>query len=365
VEVDFNCQEEEPLASGLCIFHDKDYLQDRTNYEEHKMKVLDRLKHKVNHAISNNEPLLCIGFQLPDFSLSDLSIISKEFTKPVYFNGSQFFGKASFSKANFQGKASFPLAKFQGRAWFSEANFQLRADFSRAKFEGEAFFYGAKFEGEADFHETSFEEAYFSTTEFKGLTNFQYVNFGDEDKILFDRTDLSNVSFNCTDISRIRFGGNVEWGGKKVKEDEFKIVDERQLEKEIKEKDGHTTKDSNLGLGSIIGIYRDLKENYEKRHRYEYAAKFHIREMELQRKYREVQSEEENNSLEIKQNNWFRRNLLSLTGWYYNLSRYGEDYTRPLLVALSILLISTIYWSMQTDPATLHPKYSGPSQLGD
>jgi uncharacterized protein YjbI with pentapeptide repeats len=420
VEVDFNCQEEELLASGLCIFHDKDYLQDKTNYEEHKMKVLDRLKHKVNHAISNNEPLLCIGFQLPDFSLSDLSIISKEFTKPVYFNGSQFFGKASFSKANFQGeadfplakfqgkadfplakfqgKASFPLAKFQGGAWFSEANFQgeadferaqflrgvlfsvanfqgeayfarakfqLRADFSRAKFEGEAFFYGAKFEGEADFHETSFEEAYFSTTEFKGLTNFQYVNFGDEDKILFDRTDLSNVSFNCTDISRIRFGGNVEWGGKKVKEDEFKIVDERQLEKEIKEKDGHTTKDSNLGLGSIIGIYRDLKENYEKRHRYEYAAKFHIREMELQRKYREVQSEEENNSLEIKQNNWFRRNLLSLTGWYYNLSRYGEDYTRPLLVALSILLISTIYWSMQTDPATLHPKYSGPSQLGD
>jgi hypothetical protein len=107
VEVDFNCQEEELLASGLCIFHDKDYLQDKTNYEKHKMKVLDRLKHKVNHAISNNEPLLCIGFQLPDFSLSDLSIISKEFTKPVYFNGSQFFGKASFSKANFQGEADF------------------------------------------------------------------------------------------------------------------------------------------------------------------------------------------------------------------------------------------------------------------
>jgi hypothetical protein len=68
-EVDFNCTEEEPLASGFCIFHDKDYLQDKTNYDEHKRKVLDRLKHKVNHAISNNEPLLCIGFQLPDFSL--------------------------------------------------------------------------------------------------------------------------------------------------------------------------------------------------------------------------------------------------------------------------------------------------------
>jgi hypothetical protein len=352
--VDFYCDDEEPLASGLCIFHDKDYLQDKTNYEEHKMKVLERLKKKVNHAISNNEPLLCIGFQLHDFSLSDLSN-SKEFTKPIYFNGSRFFGKTSFSGAKFkEGEAFFQEANFEGEADFAGANFQQRAvDFSEAKFEGEAAFL-----------ETSFEEAYFSTTEFKGWTNFHYVNFGDEDKILFDRIDLSNVSFNYTDISQIRFGGNVHWGGKKVKEDKFKIVDERRLEEKMKEKDGNTIKDFNLG--SIIGIYRDLKENYEKRHRYEYAAKFHIREMELQRKYREVVSkeEQEENNPEIKQNNWFRRNLFSLTGWYYNLSRYGEDYTRPLLIALSILLISTLYWSMQTDPAN-HPKYGGLSQLGN
>jgi hypothetical protein len=69
-KVDFYC-DEEPLASGFCIFHDKDYLQDKTNNEEHKRVVLDRLKRKVKHAISNNEPLLCLGFQLPDFNLSD------------------------------------------------------------------------------------------------------------------------------------------------------------------------------------------------------------------------------------------------------------------------------------------------------
>ena len=34
-------------------------------------------------------------------------------------------------------------------------------------------------------------------------------------------------------------------------------------------------------------------------------------------------------------------------------------------MALSILLISTLYWSMQTDPTTLSPKYAGPSQLGN
>jgi hypothetical protein len=91
----FHCQEL-PLVSGFCMFHDKDYLQDKTVKDEHKRTMLDRLKRKVNHAISNNEPLLCIGYQLPDFRLPDLST-SKEFTKPVDFSGSQFFGKADFS----------------------------------------------------------------------------------------------------------------------------------------------------------------------------------------------------------------------------------------------------------------------------
>ena len=111
--VDFNCQEES-LTSGFCIFHDKDYLQDKTYYEEHKTRILERLKHKVNHAISNDEPLLCIGFQLHDFSLSDLSI-GKEFIKPVYFSGSDFFGYADFGAANFQGGAELlhnPMNKY-------------------------------------------------------------------------------------------------------------------------------------------------------------------------------------------------------------------------------------------------------------
>ncbi len=89
--INFKCPEEEPLASGFCIFHDKDYLQDKTSKKKRKEEVLNRLKRKVNHAISDNESLLCIGFQLLDF-LSDLSI-SKEFTKPVYFSGSQFISR--------------------------------------------------------------------------------------------------------------------------------------------------------------------------------------------------------------------------------------------------------------------------------
>ena len=48
---------------------------------------------------------------------------------------------------------------------------------------------------------------------------------------------------------------------RKDKEDRFKIIDERLLEKNIKEKDGHTSKDFNIG--SIKSVYRSLRENYE------------------------------------------------------------------------------------------------------
>jgi uncharacterized protein YjbI with pentapeptide repeats len=87
------------------------------------------MKQKVNHAISNNEPLLCIGFQLHDFSLSDLSI-GKEFIKPVYFSGSDFFGYADFGAANFQGEAFFNGAKFQGVANFNNSEFYRKTYFS-------------------------------------------------------------------------------------------------------------------------------------------------------------------------------------------------------------------------------------------
>jgi hypothetical protein len=43
--------------------------------------------------------------------------------------------------------------------------------------------------------------------------------------------------------------------------------------------------------------------------RYDEAGQFFIREMELKRKYREVLSKEEENNHEIKQNNWFSREI--------------------------------------------------------
>jgi len=49
------------------------------------------------------------------------------------------------------------------------------------------------------------------------------------------------------------------------------------------------------------------------------------------------------------------RNIFSLIGWYYHLSRYGEDLKRPTLVGLAIILLSTFLFVSQTNPNLTPP----------
>ena len=169
------------------------------------------------------------------------------------------------------------------------------------------------------------------------MTEFHNVLFEQPEKTVFDVNDLSKVSFMNTDITRVRFSDEIRWGerkveydkfwgGKKVTEEKFKIIEERLLEEKIKEKDSHTIKDFNLG--SIKAVYRGLRENYEYRMRYDEAGEFFIREMELKRMYKEIPSTEEGaNSLEIKQNNWLKRNLFSLTGLVLSFIKIWRRFT--------------------------------------
>ena len=101
-----------------------------------------------------------------------------------------------------------------------------------------------------------------------------------------------------------------------------------------------------FNLGSIKSIYRNLRENYEYRLRYDEAGQFFIREMELKRRYRETTSYE---ILKIKENGFFRQHF-SLTGLYYHLSRYGEDLFRPTVVGIAISVLSSLFWLMQSNP---------------
>ena len=156
---------------------------------------------------------------------------------------------------------------------------------------------------------------------------------------------MSTVSFLNTDITKIRFSDNIRWRGK----DNYQIIEETWLE-ENAIKTLEEAKE--VSLGGVLSVYRNLRENYELRRRYDEAGKFFIREMELKRKYREVKSKE-SPKYKIKKNNIVWRNI-SLTGWYHLLSNYGESLVRPTVAGIIIVLFATFFFVSQSNP-TLAP----------
>jgi uncharacterized protein YjbI with pentapeptide repeats len=298
------------------------------------------------------------------------------FREATYFERAKFSERADFRETTFSGETMFEIAIFLQRAdyygatfsktaKFAEAKFFKGARFERATFSKEVSFSESKFSEQVYFNETKFlDEAYFRDNAFTGKTIFRNVTFEQQNKVKFDDNELSNVSFADTDISKIRLGDKVEWGGK----DRFTIVEERWLEHKAKKtKDVKEEPEQDVSLELVLSVYRNLRENYEFRLRYDDAGKFFIKEMELKRKYRHVSSKYElklitlhrklmrDKSLlpkvgELIENGRFRKQL-SLTGLYYHLSRYGESISRPTLIGAITVFLSTLFWVTQSNPS--------------
>ena len=197
--------------------------------------------------------------------------------------------------------------------------------------------------------------------------------------------DLSNVSFANSDITKIRFSEAVKWN-EECKGHELTVYDEKWFVKELgerkKEEKKKTEKRTSKKfkapkLGSVISVYRSLRENYEFRLRYDIAGKLFINEMELKRKYTDSPSyifrfkaklfkfkanansnkkstKNGNNQLsqikyEARETNVFER-YLSLTAFYYYFSKYGESILRPTIIGAITVGLSTLFWLTQADP---------------
>src|SRR5215469_3098406 len=117
--------------------------------------------------------------------------------------------------------------------------------------------------------------------------------------------------------------------------DKFKVHDEELLGKDPK----------SVSLGSILAVYRNLRENYEYRLRYDEAGEFFKKEMELKRKYHvDCQGET------TKKTSRFRRNF-SYTG-FYHLASYGESFLMPIALAALTVAASIAFWLFY-----FHPTY--------
>jgi hypothetical protein len=261
--IKFACNEPSIINGKFCIFHDKDH------YAEYEQEATKRFEEKVLESISQNKPLNCFGYYLPDINFAKL-LKEKTFAQPVYFDratfykdaffyGTTFSEQAHFSSATFSKGADFHDAVFSGGAHFFKATFSEHTLFIGATFSKEASFSGATFSEQANFSRAKFlAEAIFLDNQFTGKTLFRYTLFEQPNKVIFDDSDLSKVSFADSDITRIRFGDGITWGGGKSG---FTIIEEEWLKHKAKE-EGGIERHEDVSLELVLSVYRNLRENF-------------------------------------------------------------------------------------------------------
>lgn len=316
-----------------------------------------------------------------DFS----SVIFKEsasfhktiFHKSIKIRGSVFEKFADFSFSVFRkAENSFRYTKFQAysdfknatlrntdfewanfeKTQFIDCTFSEETTFSNSIFGGVTDFTKAKFLGNTNFFKSVFKYVTnFDDVEFPNYTNFSKVIFPKEEDVTFN-SNISNISFLYTDIKKIKFGNKISWKPfeyldkkekkpnyvKKRKNSDFKIYEERLLEKRI---------DTEINLESVKNIYRDLRENFDMNLQYDIAGEFFIREMELHRKYEDMHKAKK---LITTTKLWAWRGF-SLY-WLYNiLAQYGQSSRRPIYFAIPLIILGTsIFWGECTTQVAMN-----------
>jgi|GEM_PF-1349066 len=335
--------EEDAVKDGYCIFHHPEY------WKEHKEEVRKKFMEKVEDAINNKKPLICIGYQLPKVDLSQ-----KTFEAPVYFTKAIFHEEANFSGAIFSSDVYFNVTTFSSGANFSGATFSSRADFSGAKF-SRVDFENADFEGV-----TAFE--YLITTN-NSFIVFESCKFKEPRLVSFRETDTMRFLFLSTDIEKISLR-NAKFDEKILKVHE--LLKDPKLLKDLKSRIDYTFDD-------VIETYGRLRGNFERNHRFSEAGKFFIGEMEARRtrKYYEFLREHEKSKKEgVKE--WLSFNLkklylkvytdlISPFALYKAFSEYGESITRPIAWSLLTIFATPILFTLlegQTSPQSFIKCYS-------
>lgn len=382
---DYSCTRPQ-IGSGFCEFHDKKFLSGNEDF------VRSLFESEVNASLNPSDELLCVGFHLPTVDLhnlrfqksvyfvntkfhGDLNILNSTFTsisfykseflqnanfsnlefhedfifsdvqslcgdmdfQNVTFNKQSFFNRLqskniSFEKCNFS-TTNFRGAQFNKITKFLETGFSMQTDFSAVKFGEKANV------SSTTFLDTAFSKnANFKFSKFDGVTKFHNVDFKQQELVIFDGV-LSEVSFKDTNITRIKFDEKIIWGNS----DRYEVYDARELIKNSE----------NFGLGSVLSIYRSLRENYEFRLMYDEAGQFFVREMELRRNYHE----DRNDDYKTKLRPIYYR-YLSLTSFYSYLSKYGESVRRTFFWAGLIFSLASIYYWLHPDLNTVMQNYS-------
>lgn len=285
---------------------------------------------------------------------------SAKFSKKVYFDETEFFGRANFSKAIISGSCNFTNAKFKDTAEFWEATFMYDVVFPGVQFLNGASFNQAKFEGEAHFPRANFKgNISFRQAKFLDIVVFLNVAFS-------DRADFQDVTFmrlaqfsNAKFLDNATFHQGVFKGPAYFRESLFK---ESAEFKAIKGK----------GSFSLYNVQFNHVPDFSEAH-FEEAPLFDNVNLEPER-FRGISAQESDTNLSARwralkrlaiqgydherelqffkgeviarrrtQDKW--RHAQFWVGWLYQiLSDFGRSIVRPILCLVISLLAFTIFY---------------------
>lgn len=285
------------------------------------------------------------------------------FEQQSYFSGGVFEGKADFSDGTvFEKTAYFGTVKFRDDVLFNTVNFKGNVRFTKSCFLREVNFERAIFRGSVDFRYTVFgqracfnrstfsnQARFFGESENRRLfidtrVDFRNITYTTENPVRFRYADLSQCRFLRTDLRGIDFTGVkwpsgvssdgpvfAEWFQRAGLYDEIYEQGKAMSEK----KSGPKSASKSPPWSEIERLYRQLKQNYEKRGDFPRAGDFHIGEKVAQRQNSET--------------HWGKISLLTM---YRVLSKYGER-ALPAVLWLVVLILSccTGYVLMGSSPS--------------
>ena len=369
---EWKCPHENLPDSGYCIFHLKDENKDIEEFNKGINRILESEEDSINFN----------GFYFPPDTTDFKNVTFKGYAD---FKDAEFGGYADFSNTKFKGTADFRNAKFKGEATFFYAviggyaifidvifskkvnftnvtfkeKFEGHADFFKAEFKGKAYFNDVKFERNANFKRATFEgKTYFRQATFKGDANFDNAELIGKflfipiksETIIFKNTyfsdnvrikaDMSKCSFVNSNIERVDMTDSswmrddkpnnslsalFEWFKNRVGLSKPSIIIWEEHQGELKS-----------NWKELEGIYRRLKQSYQKSGDYGTAGKFYFQEMECIR----------------KQLGYFHRQFQNV--FYRGLCGHGEKPFNVVLISIIIIFafaISYFYYGIEINEA--------------
>lgn len=332
----YKCPHENLEDNDYCIFHLQD---DNKNVDEFNKKIKEILETEEDSINFN-------GFYFPPNADSFKNVTFKGYTD---FNNAQFKEIADFSNVTFEGTADFRNAKFKEEATFfhavidgyaifidvtfsrevnfTAATFKEDAEFRSAEFNGDAYFIDVTFENKAEFKSSKFKEIFKLYPKKNSEIGFTYVHLSDNVRV---KAYLSKCSFDNSNIERVDmtdsiwivdnkpknyYSSLIKWFKNKIGMSETTI-------KIWEEQHGRLLSD----WRELEGIYRRLKQSYQKFGDNSTAGKFYYQEMECKRKQLKG----------IEKHFWYL--------FYKTLCGYGEKPFNVVWASLFLIVLSAFLY---------------------